>query len=207
MTGRRARLVTGCLSAVAVMASAPVAGAALPAQSEQYTGARLELVDQRFAVDPNGDIVLRYRLTGLSGDPLELVPPPVEEPPVTDPAIDPATDPGAPPPAPEPPVPEPPVLTLEVTNYSPLVDPDDVARVVGSDVDRDAFGRIGDAVDGVAIDARPLLTRAEDGTVEFTLTIGTDVADSVEDRLKLERPGLYPLRIELLIGDPGADDV
>lgn len=203
MTGRRARWGAGCLAAVAVMASTPAVRAATPAQSEGFAGTRLELVDQRFAVDPNGDIVLRYRLTGLTGDPLGLVPPAIEAPPPADPAA----EPGAVPPGPEPVVPEPPILTLEITNYSPLVDPDDVARVVGSDVDREAFGRIGDAVDGVAIDARPLLIRNEDGTVELAVTVGTDVTDSVEDRLKLERPGLYPLRIELLIGDPDDDQV
>ena len=46
---------------------------------------------------------------------------------------------------------------LEVTNYAPLTDPDDVARVVGSDVDPNVFRSIGDAIDGVVIDARPLL--------------------------------------------------
>jgi hypothetical protein len=209
-TGASARRATWstivlAIAVVAVAPSAPVADA-LPAQSADVTGARLELVEQRFAVDPNGDIALQYRLIGLTGDPLGLIPPEIPEPPITDATTDPATDPDQVV-APTPAVPEPPSLTLEVTNYTPLDDPDDVARVVGSDVDPDVFGRIGDAVDGVAVDARPLMTRNDDGTVELALTIGTDVTPSVEDRLKLERPGLYPLRIELLLGDRNDDNV
>jgi hypothetical protein len=138
----------------------------------------------------------------------------------TDPAVvDPATPPGSDPATSDPagfdpatsgpatsiePEPEPdlPALTLEITNYQPLADSDDVARLVGSGVDPDAFT---DVVDGVAIDARPLLTPNDDGTVELTLDVGTDVVDSVESRLKMDRPGLYPVRIQLLVGDPDDD--
>ena len=168
---------------------------ARPAQS--IDGARLELVGQRFATDPNGNVELRYLLSGLGGDPLQLVPPPVA--PVTDP-----TAPVEPPlePEPEPQVPDLPSLTMEITNYPPLTDAADVGPLVGSNVDPDAFRRIaGDAVDGVAFDARPLLVRNDDGTVNLTLEIGTDVVDSIETRLKMDRPGIYPLRVQLLIGD------
>ncbi len=214
MTDRRARRWRWMLPVAVVLAAAPVTTSARtttsststtrPAQSASV--AQLELVEQQFATDPNGDIRLRYVLTGLTGDPLQLVPPPpapaVIEPPVADPAAPPVTEPAAPvEPVSEP---APPALTIEVTNYRPLTDPDDVAAVVGSSVDPDAFT---DVVDGVAIDARPLLSRNDDGTVDLTLDIGTDVADSVETRLKMERPGLYPLRIQLLLGEPDANDV
>jgi hypothetical protein len=157
---------------------------------------RLELLEQQFATDPNGDVRLRYQLSGLDGDPLQLIPPPAAEPTVTD-AI-----PGAAPVVPPPP--EPIALTFEVTNYLPLTDADDVDDLVGSDVDPDAFRDLtgDDAVDGVAFDARPLLSRNDDGTVDITLDIGTDVLDSVETRLKMDRPGIYPLRVQLLVGDP-----
>lgn len=191
--------------------SARPAHSTTPSQSSQPDGARLELVEQRFATDPNGDIVLRYVLTGLTGDPLLLVPPPPEPPPPESPtpAI---TDPNAPPaaepvPAPEAVVAELPMLTIEVINYGPLDDPDDVARLIGSDVDPGEFDDLGDAIDGVAIDARPLMIRMNDGSVEFSLDIGTDVVDSIETRLKLERPGIYPLRVQLLLGDPEANAV
>ena len=89
-----------------------------------------------------------------------------------------------------------------MTNYPPLTDGRDVAPLVGSDVDPDAFRTIdGDAVDGVAFDARPWLSRNDDGTVALTLDIGTDVVDSIETRLKMDRPGIYPLRVQLLVGD------
>ncbi len=201
------------LAAFPTSASAsPTAGAPRPSQSERRP--RLELVEQRFATDPNGDVRLRYVLTGLDdGDPLQLVPPPAppappappEPPPVVDPAAPPGSvpvDPTAPEPEPEP---EPvlPALTVEVTNYRPLMDSDELAGLVGSPVDPDAFT---DVVDGVRIDARPLLSLNDDGTVDLALDIGTDVVDSIETRLKMDSPGLYPLRIQLLVGDP-ADDV
>lgn len=182
------------------------AHSANPSQNPQPRGARLELVEQRFATDPNGDIELRYVLTGLTGDPLQLVPP-MPEPP-TPPVADPDAPPGSVPvPAPEAVVAELPMLTIRVVNYSPLDDPDDVAGLVGSEVEPDAFDDLGDAVDGVEIDARPLMTRNDDASVGFSLDVGTDVVDSIENRLKLERPGIYPLRVQLLLGDPAANVV
>jgi hypothetical protein len=162
------------------------------------TTPRLELVEQNFAFEPDGVIQLRYRLVGIVDDSLELaVRPPVVEAPVD------TTE--TPEPIPEP-IPEPLRLTIEVTNYQPLTDTDDVDDVVGSDVDPDAFGV--DAIDGVAItDLRDRATVAADGSIEFTLDIGTDVVDSIEQRLKFERAGIYPLRVQLLTGDPRDDNV
>jgi hypothetical protein len=203
MTGARA--LRWIIPAVIVLAAVPSTSSAHPTTntsrpSQAAPDARLELVEQRFAVDPNGDMRLRYVLTGLGDDdPLQLVAPPTEPTPaVVDPAIPPGPDPAEPiEPEPEP---ELPTLTLEITNYRPLADSDDIAGLVGSGVDPDAFI---DVVDGVAIDARPLLTRNDDGTVELTLDVGTDVVDSVETRLKMDRPGFYPVRVQLLVGDSG----
>jgi hypothetical protein len=98
-------------------------------------------------------------------------------------------------------------LTVEITNYEAITDPAVVPAVVGAGLDPEAAGVVGGAIDGVALDARPLLVRNDDGTVALTLVVGTDGADSVRDRLKLERPGLYPVRVQLLIGDPSEDNV
>ena len=96
-------------------------------------------------------------------------------------------------------------MTIEVTNYRPLADPSEVADVVGSDVDPDAFTGV---IDGVAItDFRERAVVEDDGSIVFDLEIGTDVVDSVGERLKFERAGLYPLRIQILVGDPRDDDV
>lgn len=211
-----ASVTTAIMASGALSPLAPSAAASTPSSSQRPAqtvgGARLELVGQQFATNPNGSVELRYLLTGLDGDPLQLTPPP--PPPPEPPIVDPAAPPGAEPPVEQPveptppPVEELPALTFEILNFAPLDDPDDVAELVGSDVDPDAFGRIaGSAVDGVALDARPLLTRNDDGTVSVTLTVDTDVVESVETRLKMERPGIYPLRIQLLIGDQADDDV
>ena len=192
----------------ALLAASPAISSAhpnTPRPVQSTSGPRLELIEQQFATEPDGDLRLRYIVTGLDGDPLQLVaPPPPPAPPPLPTVTDPAASEQAEPVAPIDPPPELPALTIEVTNYRPLTDPDDVAGLVGSTVDPDAFT---DVVDGLAIDARPLLTLDDDGNASLTLDIGTDVVDSVEDRLKMETPGLYPLRIQLLIGDPAADDV
>ena len=177
---------------VTLLAAAPASTSAFshPDRPGQATNdVRLELFAQRFAIDPNGAVRLSYVLTGLEGDPLQLIPaPPTVVPPSSDPI---------------PPVePEPVTLTVEVTNYPRLTDIDDVAPLIGSGVDSNAFRELaGDPVDGVAFDARPLLEPNDDGSVTLTLDIGTDVADSVETRLKMDQPGIYPLRVQLLVGD------
>ena len=216
---RRRKTVWGWMSAVGVATvfiTSPATSMAdsmtttNPAQAPAPAEARLELVEQQFATDPDGDIELQYLLSGLDGDPLQLVPTaptPTPAPPVT-PGSESAPVVEAPDVVvPDVVVPDLPPITIEITNYRPLDDPDDVAGLVGSDVDPDAFGDLGRAVDGVRIDARPLMTRNDDGTVNLELDIGTDVVDSVETRLKLERPGLYPLQIQLLFGDPDTRQV
>ena len=189
------RVWFAAIGLAALLAASPAGTSAIsnPSRPDQSTNeVRLELVEQRFAIDPNGDIGLRYLLTGLDGDPLELIPPPAATPTPADSAPDVTPD----------PEPEPIALTIEVTNYPPLTRIDNVEPLVGSDVDPDAFRELaGDPVDGVAFDARPLLVRNDDGTVDLTLDIGTDVVDSVETRLKLDRPGIHPLRVQVLIGD------
>jgi hypothetical protein len=167
---------------------------------------RLELVGQDFAFEPDGVIRLDYRLVGVVDDALELAASPVvvEEPTATDTPTDTATDTTVST-VPAVPVPEPLTLTVEVTNYPPLTNSRDVDDFVGSDVDASAFDG---AIDGVAItDLRDRATVAADGTIEFTLEIQTDVTNSVEERLKFERAGLYPLRVQLLVGDPRNDDI
>ncbi|MGB0113003.1 MAG: DUF6049 family protein, partial [Ilumatobacteraceae bacterium] len=57
------------------------------------------------------------------------------------------------------------------------------------------------------VDVRPLTTVNDDDSVSIALEVGTDVADSVAERLKFERPGLYPIRVQLLLGDPEDNNV
>ena len=162
---------------------------------------RLELVGQSFAFGPDGVIQLRYRLVGIANDALELAPQPAPVEAPVDTTLDTSVD--TTPTVPD--TPEPIALTIEVTNYQPLTDSADVDELVGGDVDPDAFAG---AIDGVAItDLRERATVDDDGSIEFALEIQTDVVDSVEQRLKFERPGLYPLRVQLLTGDPRDDNI
>lgn len=204
----RARLsaVVGIVATLAVAATivSTVAAGTEPSTARPTQvdpGPRLHLIDQTFAVNPDGTITLSYELTGLDGDPLELIPTTTTEPPVATVPEDPfGTD---APIAEPPPLPE---LTALIVNYTPLEDPDDVRGIIGSDVDPSRFAEVGSAIDGVTIDLRPLATRADDGTVSFTLRVGTDATPSVAERLELDRPGVYPLRVQVVLGDPVLDD-
>lgn len=183
-------------------------------QNATAEGARLELIDQSFAVEPDGAFQLDYVLRGLEGDPLELTTTTTTTsttttttPPPTTPGAPDVTPSATPPPAPTTTAPEPVRLTVDVLNYAPLATADagttiDVDALVGGDVAPSAYDTLGDPVDGVRIDLRPLATIDDDGNVSITLDIGTDVTESVEDRLKFERPGLYPIRVQILVGDP-----
>ncbi len=228
LPSRRARLrplvavtlvgVIGLLGAAATALSAPVTGSpsgeatadrADVNQRQATAGApSLELVDQTFAVEADGSFRLRYRLRSIEGDPLQLTTTTTSTTTTTaaaDPSIPPDGGVVVPPDgetAPETTVAPPVQLTGEITNYPPLSDPADVAQVVGSDVDPDVFEDLGRAVDGLRVDIRPLTTVGDDGTATITFDIATDVVNSVEDRLKLERPGIHPIRVQLLIGDP-----
>lgn len=199
-----ARIVVAAMIVVGVAA---MAGRATNAgdvlAQEPDDDVRLELVDQEFSIEPDGTIHLEYVLRGLVDDPLELVPAPPEDTTTTTAPADP-TDPDAPATttSPPPPPPAPVQLTVEVTNYQPLTTPSDVSDVVGSAVDPDAFDDVSDVIDGVAIDLRPLATRADDGTVRFTLDVPTDVTSSSgPDSLRFPRPGLAPLRVQVVVGD------
>jgi hypothetical protein len=225
-------LAVSALSVLAIGPSfaAPVGPTALehwsePAQAVS-SGVQIELIDERYSFGPDESLHLVYRLSGDLAS-LELTAPAATTtiPETTVPAttIPEATVPdngvGATTPVtsvadttvPETTVPIPLTpLTIEVANYPPLVTPAlfgraDIDDLVGGDVDRDAFGR---AVDGVQIvDARSAIVLAADGTATLTLDVPTDVDNSVEERLKFDRPGLYPIRTELLTGDPALGDV
>lgn len=181
-------------------------------QQASIDGAQLDLVGQTFAVEAEGELRFDYVLRELDGDPLELattttstttttsVPTTVAGELAGDgaPATDTATTTTVAPP---------PRLVAEIVNYAPLTDPDDIAAIVGSHVDPAVFDTIGAVIDGVAIDARPLAVIDDGGDVSFTFDVGTDVDPSVGDRLKFERPGLYPVRIQLVTFDGADDDI
>ena len=197
-TPLRGGLVSVVLALTALTALSVNVGASTQEPS-QVTPAtpRLELVGQAFAFEPDGVIQLRYRLVGIVDDALELAPRPATAELVIEAPVDTSV-----PTVPE--IPEPIPLTIEVTNYAPLTNSNNVDEIVGSAVDPGAFTG---AIDGVAIsDLRDRATVGDDGSIEFTLDIQTDVVDSVEQRLKFERPGFYPLRVQLLTGDPRDDN-
>jgi Family of unknown function (DUF6049) len=182
----------------------------------------IELVEQRFAFGPDETIHLVYRLTGDLAS-IELVAPVTPEPVTTEPApTEPApTEPEPPESVPSEPVTTEPVAPVEpvaltplsilVSNYPSLTEPadgpgpgagagaPDLDELIGGDVDRDAFG---DAIDGIELaDPRSFAVFNSDGSVTLTVDVPTDVVNSIEERVKFEQPGLYPLRTELLLGE------
>ena len=194
---------------------------------------RLDLLEQDLAVEANGTIRLVYRLSGDLAGAADLSPTTTTSTTTTTttttttsstttPSA--TSDTAAPPPVGDASaattpdagettttVPEPPPipLTVEVTNYRPVASAAELRDLIGSDVVRTAFD--GDEViDGVALtEVREMITFDTDdaGRAILELTIPTDVRESVGEKLKFERAGLYPLRVELVLGDPGSDDV
>ena len=205
-----------------------------PAQDAEV-GIRIELVEEQYAFEPDAPLRLVYRLTGdlasldLGVDTIPTTTVPATTVPATtvpdttvpaptdtrrptrptDTAVPDATETTVPdtsvPPTTVAPAPLLP-LRIQVTNYPPLTAADtarDIDRIIGGDADRDGFG---DAIDGIEIaDARPLVTYGADGSAILTVDVPTDVVNSVEERLKFETPGLYPIRTELLARPLGGD--
>jgi len=210
------------------LAPSPIAHSA-PAQNTptQATevGIQIELVEEQYAFEPDASLHLVYRLTGdlasldlgveVPATTVPTVPVPTETAPVDTTPIDTATTDTVAPEtvAPETTVPPTTVapaplfpLRLQVTNYPPLTattSTRELDRIIGGDADRAAFGS---AIDGIQIDdARPLVTYDDDGAAILTVDVPTDVVNSVEERLKFETPGLYPVRTELLVGIGNGD--
>jgi len=194
------------------------------APSQSPEALKLELLAQNFAFEADGTLQLMYRLVGDLGGSADLratttsspttttAPPPATTAPAETPPAPSSPSATAPPVATPPttsttlPPPPPPIqLTIEVTNYAPIKTDSTINEVVGSDVDSSAFNNV---VDGVALgDLRNRAEFSSDGSVIFTLEIKTDVINSVEEKLKFDQPGLYPIRVEILVGDPEKDNV
>lgn len=232
MTSPRPRLVMALImalmSSIILLASqsndGELAHAVDSAPSQASSDLRLELLEQDFSFEADGTIHLVYRLIGDLEKTAELTATttttpsattaPTTPPPTTLPTDTAPGEPGPPetaaPPATPPTttVPPPPPLvqlTIEITNYSPIRTTTAIDRVVGSDVSPTAFNNV---IDGVSLtDLRSRVDFASDGSATFTLDIKTDVVDSVEEKLKFDQPGLYPIRLEILIGDPSRNDV
>jgi len=192
---------------------------------------RLELLEQDLAVEADGTIRLVYRLSGDLAGTADLAPTTTTTttstttttaaapPDITAPAADgdasatttaTTNGTGATTSATSTvPVPPPVPLTVEITNYRPASSTAELRDLIGSDVRRDAFDG-NEVIDGVALtDVRDMITFDTDdaGRAILELTIPTDVRESVGEKLKFERAGLYPLRVELVVGDPGSADV
>jgi hypothetical protein len=179
--------------------AAPTAARLAPAPATDAL--RLDLLDQDLAFRADGAIRLTYRLSGdlagIAGIDVGGTAPTTTIPPTTTEGAASEGESGsevqAPPPTP---------LTVWVSNYAPVDDGDDLERFVGPSPDPADYGP---AIDGVQIEGvRELLEVHDDGTATLSLTIATDVVESQPERLKFEEPGLYPLRVLLLVGDVAA---
>ena len=177
-TTGRALIAAAVLAGTALAIGTPPASAA-PAQAGGPL--RLELVDQALAFSAGDDLHLEYLVTGDLATAGVLLPPAALEEPVDG----------------EPVEPEPvtPGIYIQVTNYPRLDSPAELDGLIGADVDRDAYGT---AVDGVQITDGRALIDIDDGAGRLELRIPTDVGESEADKLLFNRPGIHPLRIEIV---------
>ncbi|NND75225.1 MAG: hypothetical protein HKN44_09485 [Ilumatobacter sp.] len=143
--------------------------------------------------------------------PATTAPPTTVGPPTTAPTDDAAPAPTTvPPPTTEPvpttTIPPPPQLTINIANFEPItrVEADDpyLDRILGQ---RAVAGAYVGNVDGVQLsDVRPNIFVHDDGTATLTVVIPTDVDEddqSGPDSLEFPEPGIYPIRVQLLIDD------
>lgn len=210
MTVRRRRSAPTAVGALTIGLAAILVGAGGATAGSGAVGqgapdvVRLVLIDQRFAFAADGDLRLTYRVEGTLP---ELVADPAAgqgdagETGGTAPTTTVAA--GQLPGDDQPPEDEVPEavdeLRVVVVNYERLSPTANVDRYLGADA---RTARVADPIDGlVVVEARDLLSVAEDGTVTLDLTVGTDRGESVEDRLRFDDPGVYPVVVSLVDGE------
>ncbi len=190
-----------------------------PTAVRQSSGVSIELIEQDFTLDAGAELRLVYRLTGPLKASADIAPTtttttttttiPTTPVPPTDPSA-----PVAPAPIPLPPVttvaPAPTTtvaplrtLTIDVANFATITDIDDAKRLLGN---RAVPGAFRNNIDGVRIaDARTAIEVVDANIALLTLTLPTDVGGDTElsgpDSLEFPTPGVYPLRVQLLVDD------
>jgi hypothetical protein len=201
--------------------SDPVASSASAAPSavRQSSGVAIELIEQEFTLGAGDELRLVYRLSGTLDASADIAPATTTTTTATTTTTTtvPPTDPGAPiastttplpsvttaAPAPTTTVPPRRTLTVDVANFATITDIDDANRLLG---DRAAPGAFRDNIDGVRIpDVRAAVEVVDANTALLTVTLPTDVGGDSElsgpDSLEFPTPGVYPLRMQLLIDD------
>ncbi len=197
-----------CVTFVAALISMVVGVMSLPSTvGADHTPAQVDddrielaLIGQRVSIGPSGTLQFVYRVDGDLG----LFQLEQDAAAVADTPDDTSGDDGEAPPAVEPPP-----LTIEVTNYAPLGRSTRLSttqQLVGPDIPERTYRGLDDGalpIDGVQlVDVRSLFDVAGDGTTTLTIDVPTDVSESEAANLKLETPGLYPIRVQLKIGPP-----
>lgn len=179
----------------------------------------MRLIDQSFDVEPGDPIELTYRLTGdlesaeITVDTTGEAAPSEDDTADTDEPEEPAADDAGADDAdgtgeddePEPPPPPIPIV-VQVVNWEPFERADQLDQAMGPGSFSRLVSSLGDFVDGVAIDVRPMITVDEDDpdTAILRLTVptetgGTGLPDA--DRLEFRSTGLHPVVVELKVGD------
>ena len=196
--------------------SGPVASSTLatPSAVRQSSGVAIELIEQDFTLNAGDELRLVYRLSGTLNASIDIAPESSTTTTTTT-TVSP-TDPGVPaasttapmPSATTAPVPittVPPLrtLTVEVANFAAITDINDAEELLGG---RATPGAFQDNIDGVRItDVRAAVEVVNTNTAFLTVTVPTDVGGdskpSGPDSLEFPTPGVYPVRVQVLIGD------
>lgn len=196
------------------------AAAFVDARLRQRSPADLELIRQNFTVEADGALRFVYRVSeGLvarsrldatdqaddqpAAGPGDTVSPGVDQPATAGSPAAPNVpgDAGAPDAPNVPDEPPPPELTIDVVNFGPIDDPADVDGVIGP---MTSLAGATDIIDGVRLESvRGRAEVGEDGTARLIVRVPTDGGNpaepSVGQRLELDRPGFFPIRVEFRI--------
>ena len=196
--------------------SGPVASSTLatPSAVRQSSGVMIELIEQDFTLNAGDELRLVYRLSGTLNASIDIAPESSTTTTTTT-TVSP-TDPGVPAasttvpmpsattaPAPTATVPPLRTLTVDVANFAAITDINDAEELLGG---RATPGAFQDNIDGVRItDVRAAVEVVDTNTAFLTVTVPTDVGDdskpSGPDSLEFPTPGVYPVRVQVLIGD------
>jgi hypothetical protein len=201
------RPITGALVAAIMIATLALIAAQAPATARgaQDDSIELALLDQTFAVAPDGVVHLTYELTGTIPDPVSS---PATTVPNAQPTIDPTSDPASDPTGPADPTPVTtgpgddstattmPAPDSEFTVLVTALDPITLRSQVSGLLD----GESRSAIDSAEYDLRDILGPDQNGTTSrrtMMLEVQTATSGEVRSELALPRAGMYPVTVEV----------
>lgn len=190
----RAAIIVAAVLALVGLASTATAQTDPDTPTTTFNGSLdLQLIDQSFDLEPNGTIVLTYRVTGDIEAITQLVSA------TTTTTTAPATSVPADPATPDDPENPPPEVTARVINYRALGSPAELDGILGPDPQQARLPPFIDGVDIFDIGSSTTLISPSEAVLELSVPTDTDI--SIAERLEFNDDGIHPIVVQLRIDD------